>query len=616
MEELLKRIHCVEDLRALPESEMPHLAEEIRDYLCHKIPKTGGHLASNLGVVELSIALHRVFDTPNDAIIWDVGHQSYVHKLLTGRLSDMETLREVGGLSGFTKREESPFDPFGAGHSSTAISAAIGFAEASLLKGDGRTTVAVVGDGALTGGLAFEGLNNCRRELPLIIVINENEMSISRVTGAFPRLMSQIRVSKKYRKMKQGTKRFLSRLPLIGTPLSKLIKKTKDALRLRLWRANLFEQMGIAYMGPFDGNDYHRVALILSEAKKKGRCVVVHLRTVKGKGYSEAEARPDAYHCLYPAGEGEHSFHSVAGDWLVKAAETDPSICAITPATSAPTGLTPFATAYPNRFFDVGIAEGHAVTFAAGLAASEMRPYSVIYSSFLQRGYDQLLHDIALQGLPVKVLIDRAGLAKADGPTHHGIYDVAYLSEMPNIKSYAPMTYGTLVAILEDTKDALYPVTIRYPNAREEERIVAAFYGEGDYTTYGLKWDAPLCDKVILSYSGLIFEALSAAGILREGGDKVTCGLIETLDVTYLVKILADTLPKDCHLVFMEEGIYQGGLGMQLKCALIDPRPDVHMDVLAIREPHTSPRSGEDIYQHHHISHMDCLACFARGKKI
>lgn len=612
MEELLSQIHCVEDLRALPESEMPRLAKEIRDYLMRELPKTGGHLASNLGVVELSIALHRVFDTPNTPIIWDVGHQSYVHKMLTGRLADMPTLRQTGGIAGFPKREESAFDAFGTGHSSTAISAAMGFAEASLIRGDGGCAVAVVGDGALTGGLALEGVNNCRKDIPLIIVINENEMSISRVTGAFPRMMSRVRVSRKYRKMKRGAKRFLARLPLIGAPLSRWIAKIKNLLRHRLWRANLFEEMGISYIGPFDGNDYHRVAMMLSEAKEKHRCVVVHLRTVKGKGYPEAEARPDAYHCLYPKAECPHSFHSVVGEWLVETAE-DPSVVAISPATATTTGLADFATAYPERFFDVGIAEGHAVTFAAGLAAADMHPYAVIYSSFLQRSYDQLLHDVALQNLPVRMLIDRAGLACADGPTHHGIYDVAFLAEMPTIRQYAPMTYGSLRAILTDTKDTPCPVSIRYPNQSEREEVVQAFYPDGDYTTYGLKFDSTPKDRVILSYSGLILEALAAKEILIKEGREVAVGLIEKLDPTFLLETLVERLPQGAHLVFMEEGIYTGGLGMQLKVRLADARPDVHMEILAITEGHTSPETGESHYQHHHISRWDCVACFHKA---
>lgn len=612
MEELLSQIHCVEDLRALPESEMPRLAKEIREYLIRELPKTGGHLASNLGVVELSIALHRVFDTPDTPIVWDVGHQSYVHKMLTGRFADMPTLRKTGGLAGFPKREESAFDAFGTGHSSTAISAAMGFAEASLLRGDGGCAVAVVGDGALTGGLALEGVNNCRKDLPLIIVINENEMSISRVTGAFPRMMSRVRVSRKYRKMKKGAKRFLARLPLIGAPLSHLMSKIKNALRHRLWRANLFEEMGISYIGPFDGNDYHRVAMMLSEAKDKHRCVVVHLRTVKGKGYPEAEAHPDTYHCLYPTGESEHSFHSVAGDWLTETAEKDVRITAISPATAPTTGLSNFAAAYPKRFFDVGIAEGHAVTFAAGLAAADMRPYAVIYSSFLQRSYDQLLHDVALQNLPVRILIDRASLACADGPTHHGIYDVAFLSEMPNIHQYAPMTYGSLRAILTDTKDAPYPVSIRYPNQPEREAVVRAFYPDGDYTTYGLKFDVAPGGQVILSYSGLILEALAAKALLAQEGSEVAVGLIEKLDPAFLVESLRETLRGDAHIVFMEEGLYTGGLGMQFKARLADVRPDICVDVLAIEAPHTSPSFGESHYQHHHISRADCVACFQK----
>ncbi len=606
MSDLLKKIHTVNDLRLLKEEDMPLLAQEIREFLISQVKETGGHLASNLGVVELSLAIHRVFDTPHDQVIWDVGHQTYVHKLLTGRKDRFDTLRTVGGLGGFPKREESEFDPFGTGHSSTAISAALGFAHANRLQNNGRHAVCVVGDGALTGGLSHEGINNCPPDLPLVIIINENEMSISKVTGAFPKLMSRIRVSRKYRKMKKGTKRVLVKIPLIGKPIVKCFSACKAALRHRFYRANYFEEMGVSYMGPCDGHDYNKVKFILEEAKNKNKTVVVHLRTTKGKGYQPAEEYPSGFHCVYPAASEEKTFHAVAGDWLLKKGKDERLVC-ITPATGDTTGLTQFAKAYPTRYFDVGIAESHALTFAAGLAAAGMKPYAVVYSSFLQRAYDQILHDVALQNLPVRMLIDRASLAPADGPTHHGIYDVALLSEMPNVRQYAPLTLGSLIKILEDTENAPYPVSIRYPNGGEDMAVKEAFYPQEGDTHYGLRVSGDLskADGVILTYGKLTSEALRAQELLAQKKITVAVCALETLTpLREVIAPLLSHLGNQKPLVVMEEGILAGGIGMQISHLL---GQNVPHRVLAIENGLLVPEGPTSLYAYHHIAAEDAV---------
>lgn len=613
---LLPSIHTVEDLRRLPDELMPQLAEEIRSYLIVRVKSTGGHLASNLGVVELTLALHRVFDTPRDRIIWDVGHQCYVHKLVTGRADRFDTLRTPGGLSGFPRHEESEFDPFDVGHASTSISAALGFATADALAGvTDRYTVAVIGDGALTGGLAHEALNNCKKNYPMVIIINENDMSISPVTGSFPRLVSRLRISRNYQRMKSSTKRAFLKVPLIGKPLYYLMRGVRNFVRGLLYRNNYFEDMGFTYLGPYDGNDYTRVKRALQEAKDKKKCVVVHLHTKKGKGYSQAESHPDMYHCVTPGKPTAETFHAVFGEELLSLAEEDPTVCAVTPATGVTTGLGAFGEAYPDRLFDVGIAEGHALTFCAGLAAGGQKPYAVIYSSFLQRGYDQILHDIALQHLPVHMIIDRASLAPADGPTHHGIYDVAFLSEMSGVEILSPVTVGSLRAMLRARAAADHPVAIRYPNCVEDPALRDAFYPAGDYENFGLRESGELDDAeaVIVSYGAAAPRALAARTILIREGRRVEMVLLEDLtDLTPVAKHLAEALAPGTPVVFVEEGILAGGAGMRLECALHACRRDIPFETLAIRDGFAVPETPCDIYAYFGISVSDIVAALRR----
>lgn len=473
---LLSTIHSPEDLKKLDASQLPALCDELRACLVETISNNGGHLASNLGVVELTVALHRVFHSPVDQIVWDVGHQCYAHKLLTGRYDRFSTIRKRGGLSGFTKPCESEHDPYGCGHSSTSISAACGLARAkTLLKQEGYT-IAVIGDGALTGGLAYEGLNNAGRSRDkLIVILNDNGMSISRNVGGIARHLAVIRSKPWYFRIKDHVEHILSHTPIIGPWLRNIIFTSKSMLKNALYHSTIFEEMGFAYLGPGDGHNIDEICRLLNRAKDLRQPALIHLRTIKGKGYAFAENNPRAYHGVgmfdIETGEPESSgtgFSEVFGDSLTELARKDNSICAITAAMAGGTGLTRFAHEFRPRFFDVGIAEEHAAVFAAGLARNGMLPVFAVYSTFLQRAYDQIIHDVALQNLHVVFAIDRAGLVGEDGETHQGIFDASFLSAVPNLTVYSPSCYEEL---RRDLLLALYgcrgPVALRYPRGAE-----------------------------------------------------------------------------------------------------------------------------------------------------
>jgi len=613
-EKVLDKIRGPKDLQALSPKELPRLADEIRAFLVENVTKTGGHLASNLGVVELTIALHRVFDSPHDRIIWDVGHQSYVHKLLTGRKDSFSTLRQAGGLSGFTKREESEHDPFGAGHSSTALSAAIGFAEADLLKGEHRSNIAIVGDGAFTGGMVHEALNNARRTLPVIAILNENEMSISRNIGTFSRYLTKLRSTRSYYFMKRGTVKLLTHIPLLGKPLYRFLSALKVRIKRMVYGNNYYEDLGFSYMGPINGHDIAALENALREAKRKHRSVLLHIKTQKGKGYQPAEENPDQYHSIYAKPPHKKTYQEGFGDAIIKMAEQDKTVCAVVAAMAGGTGLVPFSKQYPKRFFDVGIAEEHAVTFSAGLAASGMKPFVAIYSTFFQRAYDQILHDVALQSLPVRLVVDRAGLAAGDGPTHHGIFDVAFLSQCPNLTLYTPATLETLgVALKRMAENNIAPTAVRYPSGAPAEDIPAAFYPNGDYEQMGVRADYSHDDTpsaVILTYGHTVAEAQKAKALLSEQGISVGILLIEQL-TPYRVtaeKILA-LLPANTPVFFLEEGVYHGGAGMHLMAELVKTNPTLAEDfhLLAIQNPFDTPKTPTDLREFHHISAKDVV---------
>lgn len=600
--DLLDKISSPDDLKALDDKKIEPLCAEIRDFLVEKVSKSGGHLASNLGVVELSVALHRVFDSPNDHIIFDVGHQAYVHKLLTGRRNEFDMLRKPGGLSGFTVMRESKHDAFGAGHSSTSISAALGYAEADALAGRTNHTVAIIGDGAYTGGMVHEAINNCRPELPLVIVINENGMSISTNKGAFASYLSRVRISKGYRKVKSGTGSLLDKIPLLGKPIKRLLAWCKNLAVKLLFRPNYFEELGFYYIGPIDGNDYEKVESALKMAKELNKCVFVHIKTTKGKGCKEAELSPDRYHSVNSASGSKPTYHEVFAEKLLSLAEADASVVAITPAMGIGTGLDKFEQIHPDRYFDVGIAEEHALTFSAGLSAGGLKPYTAIYSTFLQRGYDNIIHDIALQSIPVRMIIDRAGLAPSDGATHHGIFDVAFLSHTPTVEIISPASNASLNAFLDYSLNVEHPIAIRYPNSSENDDVVNHFFGVADDArSFRCDFDvknAP--DKIFITYGSISRNVLLAKEILAKKGIRAGIILVERIkpfDDT--LEFISSISTANTHFVYVEEGIENGGAGMITRSKLTDMSVEYYrFDIIAIDDNFVIPDTVCDIYDY------------------
>ncbi|MHC1694743.1 MAG: 1-deoxy-D-xylulose-5-phosphate synthase [Eubacteriales bacterium] len=584
---ILDKIAGPDDLKRLDKVSLDRLAQEIRHLLVSTLSCTGGHLSSNLGVVELTLTLHRVFNSPWDKIIFDVGHQSYVHKILTGRTEALPTLRSMGGLSGFTKREESEHDAFGCGHSSTSVSAALGFCRSAALKGEERYTIAVVGDGAFTGGMIYEALNNISPNDRLIIILNENEMSISKNVGSVAKYLARIRTDEKYFRIKIKTSRILSRIPLIGKPLVVFLRWFKHLLRESVYKSTFFEELGLDYLGPVDGNDLTRMEAVLRQAKRRQKPVLVHVNTRKGMGYTPAEDSPDCYHSVgtfTPETGLQHTasdtFSSRFGELLTDMASSDSRICAITAAMCDGTGLVPFKEKHPSRFFDVGIAEEHAATFAAGLSCAGMVPFFAVYSTFLQRGYDQLLHDIALQKLHAVICVDRAGIVGGDGPTHQGIFDAAFLTHIPGMTVYSPATYDALNYSLRACLENDAPAAVRYPRGCEEDIIKEAFpdtitdmsvYGEGE--------------AVIITYGRIAAQALKAVSILKERGIGCKVLLLNKIKPLDCGAVLSHI--KDYKTAYMlEEGIRTGGVGQQLK-----DRLSLKLHIRAIDD--TFPPQGE-----------------------
>ena len=567
---MLSKIKSPADLKCVDKNELPKLFDEIRNVLIETVSKNGGHLASNLGVVELTVAMHRVFDCPHDHFVFDVGHQSYVHKLLTGRFDDFHTLRRGGGISGFTKRSESEYDCFGAGHSSTSLSASLGISHADKLSGSDAYTVCVLGDGAFTGGMVHEALNNISRDLRLIIILNENEMSISKNIGRFANNIARIRRKSGYFKTKT-TVRIIKKIPLIGNWLFRRIRDTKKAMKNIMYGSNYFEDMGLYYLGPVDGNDYDAVEQLLEEAKKLNESSVIHIKTKKGKGYAPAEDEPGTYHGMVPSGaqgKEEKNFSRRLGEMLTEMAEDNNKICAITAAMEEGTGLSAFKEKHPDRFFDVGIAEEHAVTFAAGLAAEGYTPVTAIYSTFMQRAYDQVIHDIALQKLHVVMCIDRAGLNAGDGATHHGIFDVAFLSQIPNVTIFEPVTYAGLRLSLDKAIEGDGAYAIRYPSGYENADVVKAFYGDSaqkDISVRSNLKDGERYDATLILHGRLAAEGLKAEKILGKEGISLRILLAEYIKpygklASEIIPLLRDCAP----VIFAEEEIYAGGFGMML----------------------------------------------------
>lgn len=562
----LPYINCPDDVKRINEDALPVLAQEIRDELMQTVSKTGGHLASNLGVVELTIALHRVFSSPDDKIIWDVSHQSYTHKLFTGRREKFDTLRQPGGISGFTRRNESEHDIMSGGHSSVALSAAFGIATANKIKGNADYTIAVIGDGAFTGGMVYEALNNAGRAgdgTKLIVVLNDNEMSISPNVGSLARYFAEMKATPRYVNFKSKTEKALTRIPVVGRPLVKGIYNTKTFVKNLIYNSTMFEDLGFRYMGPVDGHNITNLINALEGAKAVNAPVVLHINTVKGKGYEYAEKAPTAFHGVSAfnlvSGEPEFSqpsFSDAFGKCMVEAAQRDDRICCVTAAMGVGCGLEEFSRRFPERFFDVGIAEQHAVTFAAGLARGGMRPVFAVYSSFLQRAYDQIIHDCAMQGLKIVFGIDRAGFVGADGESHHGVFDAAFINTIPDITVMAPASFKELEM---DLHRALYdcsgPVAVRYPRSVDivlpEDFIPTGndfdIYGDGSKKT------------AIVTYGRCFGEACKAKKMLEEKNIEVFIIKINTVKP---VNNLAVKAALSCDRVFFfEEGQRFGGIG-------------------------------------------------------
>ena len=563
---LLQGINNPDDLKKLNQNQIPELCEEIRACILDTVSKNGGHLASNLGSVELTIALHRVFSAPQDAIIFDVGHQCYAHKLLTGRFVDFPTLRTENGISGFMRPNESEYDAITTGHSSNSISAAYGIYKAKSVLGEKGTAVAVVGDGALTGGMAYEALNNAGDEKGnFIVVLNDNEMSISKNVGSLAKYLTVIRSRPNYYKFKDGFSDFLLKIPLVGNSLYHGFSKLKLLLKDAIYNSNFFEDLGFHYLGPVDGHDEKKLEEILKIAKVKDEPVIVHVMTVKGKGYKFAEDTPNNYHGVsaFDLEKGvtankSDDFSSCFGTTLCELAEKDGKICAITAAMKVSTGLYEFSKKYSDRFFDVGIAEQHAVTFAAGLSKGGMRPVFAVYSSFLQRGFDQVIHDAAIANVPLTICVDRAGFVGEDGETHQGVFDTAFLSQIPNVKIYAPSNYNELKIMLEK---AIYEdgvSVVRYPRGKEFSSDYNAT--DTEYSVFGSG------ETAIVTYGRLASTALSTAEELSN------VAVIKLNVINPLSDSLKEELKKYDKIFFFEEGIKKGGIGEHLGQLLHDAK--------------------------------------------
>ena len=588
-----------EELSAMTPQRARKLCAEIRKFLLEKVSKNGGHLASNLGVVEISVALARVFDMPRDKIVYDTGHQSYVHKLLTGRAEAFHSLRTFGGLSGFPKREESDCDAFGTGHSGTGLSAALGFAKAARLKGEKDWAVAVIGDGSFTGGMVYEALNNIDPDDRLIIILNDNNMSISNSVGALKGSLNKLR-TEAYYQMKDSVRDAVLKLPGVGNALASGMKNLKDTVkRSVLPTNNFFEQFGLKYFGPADGNNLKTVEFLLREAKTHSGPSLLHLCTVKGKGYLPAEQNPAAFHGVAPQKTGAKSgdsFSKAFGRTLVKLAAEDETIAAITAAMTGGLGLCEFRGRFPERFFDVCIAEEHAMTFAAALSASGLKPCFAVYSSFFQRAFDQLFHDAALQKLPVVVALDRAFLAAEDGPTHHGLFDVALAQSIPGVKLHAPATYAELERVLrQGFRERESATVIRYPKGGESEVIKAHFPCEKpiEKKVFG---GAENC--AIISFGNLTEQAILAALALEQKGvgtAVIRFGTLKGYSPETLKELFQNSEAQIC--LFLEEGVKRGSFSQNLLCELAEQEllSGARKKILAIDETFIPHGSQEEL---------------------
>ena len=589
MEKILDSVNTPEDLKKLSVDKLPILADEIRELIIDSVSKTGGHLASSLGTVELTIALHYIFDTPDDKIVWDVGHQTYAHKILTGRKDALRTMRTLEGISGFPKRNESPYDTFDVGHSSTSISAALGMAQALCLKGHKNKTIAVIGDGSLMAGMAFEGLNYAGHiKKDVIVVLNDNEMSISPNVGAMSSSLSHLISGHTYNKFRDELKNILVKIPGIGEPIAKLARQSEWFFKSLFIPGLIFDELGFKYIGPVLG---HRLDLLLEDLRNikdlKGP-ILLHVVTKKGKGYPPAEKDPTYFHGVGPfdktTGKSENkkgplSYTEVFGNTLAQIAEEDQRIVAITAGMTSGTGLDSFENKFPKRFFDVGIAEQHAITFAAGMATEGLRPVAAIYSTFLQRSYDQILHDVCLQNLPVIFMLDRAGIVGEDGPTHHGLFDLSYLRPMPNLVFMAPKDENELSHMIHAAFSISHPVAIRYPRGKGlgvplDQEVKEIPVGKAEIIKQGE-------DAAIFAIGSTVYPAIEASEMLEKEGIK--CSVINSRFIKPIDKdCVLEFAEKTKRIITVEENVIQGGFGSAILEEIQDLDKDLNIINLGI----------------------------------
>lgn len=611
---ILEKIKEANDVKQLSLSECEQLAQEIRDFLIRSLSETGGHLASNLGVVELTIALHRFLHFPEDKLVWDVGHQAYTHKILTGRKEQFATLRKTGGLSGFPKRKESDCDAFDTGHSSTSISAGLGLVQARDLKGENYQVVSVIGDGALTGGMAYEALNNAAElKKNFIIILNDNEMSITRNVGGMSSYLDHIRMAPPYTELKMGVTNALKKIPKVGDGMVDALHKTKSSIKQLVIPGMLFENMGLTYLGPVDGHDMRQLGKVLQEAKRKKGPVLIHVLTEKGRGYEPAMRHPARFHGAapyeietgLPKSNGNPSYTDIFSTVMRKFGDREPDVVAVSAAMVPGTGLKRFGNMFPERLFDVGIAEEHAVTFAAGLALGGLRPVVAIYSSFLQRAVDQILHDVCMQNLPVVFAVDRAGLVGSDGETHHGCFDLSYLSMMPNMTVMAPKNKWELSDMLKFAIRQKSPVAIRYPRGE-------AYTGLEDYRAPIEMGKAEILEKgkeiAILAVGNMVRTAVQVTENLRNRGYEPT--LVNMRFVKPLDMDLLEILREDHSLIVtLEENVKSGGFGEQVMTYYGSRLHSPAVRIVAIEDKFVPHGSVEDLM---HQQQMDSASVTER----
>ena len=549
----------IEQIKSLSISDASDYCEKLRKYIIATVSRSGGHLASNLGVAEISLALIRLFDSPKDKIIYDVGHQSYVHKLLTGRIFDYSNLRKFNGFSGFTKTEESEHDPFGAGHSSTSISAALGYAKAARIKGEDSYSIAVIGDGAFCNGMTFEALNNISKNDKIIIILNDNEMSISQNVGSMAHYLNKIRVTNGYIKFKSKTKLAFNKIPLLGGFLTSFASVVKNFFKRILIKNTFFEDLGLDYIGPADGNDLYTVERILEKAKLSNGPILVHFVTKKGKGYSEAEEAPNEFHFVAPASNNKSNnktFSNMFSELITEYSLIDKKAVAITAAMGEGTGLTIFKERIADRFFDVGICEEHAATFSAGLSSAGLLPFYVVYSTFFQRCYDQVLHDVALQKLKMIIALDRSGLVGEDGATHHGVFDVSLTLNLPNTAIYSPATYKDLNYAFEKCVNYEHLSILRYPKDYESKITSTVFSSSQDFQIDSTK----KCNILFVTYGRVTEEVIKAKILLEKKGKSVVILKflkLKPLDYAKINKLICSLSPD--YIIGIEEGMKIGG---------------------------------------------------------